>query len=239
MSANRIFRSRASGDEEYWIPVSDLMAGLMIIFLFIAITYIRPILNERNTVKEILVAWDQTEGALFDRLDGEFAGDFKAWNAELDRPTLSVRFKAPEILFNTNEATLRSKFKKILDEFFPRYLMVLNEFHGSLAEVRIEGHTSSEWADVDPDEAYFLNMRLSQERTRTVLRYCLEMPTAAETAPWARHLITANGLSSSKPILVDGVQDRDASRRVEFRVRTKAKQQIVKILETVEWETVQ
>jgi hypothetical protein len=50
-------------------------------------------------------------------------------------------------------------------------------------------------------------------------------------ALWAKQLITANGLSSSQPILVNGMEDKGLSRRVEFRVRTNAEAQLEKIAE--------
>jgi outer membrane protein OmpA-like peptidoglycan-associated protein len=81
-------------------------------------------------------------------------------------------------------------------------------------------------------EAYFANMALSQDRTRAVLEYSL---TQTQLAPalkeWARKRITANGLSSSRPREIDGREDKDASRRVEFRVLTKAKEQLLRIVE--------
>ena len=47
---------------------------------------------------------------------------------------------------------------------------------------------------------------------------------------WAKTKLTANGLSSSKPILKNGIEDKEKSRRVEFRVRTNAESRMVKIL---------
>jgi hypothetical protein len=52
---------------------------------------------------------------------------------------------------------------------------------------------------------------------------------------WAKEKITANGLSSSKLILdKDGREDKEASRRVEFRVRTDAEKRIEAIQEKIE-----
>jgi hypothetical protein len=48
-------------------------------------------------------------------------------------------------------------------------------------------------------------------------------------ADWAQGLITANGLSSSHPILTNGVENKELSRRVEFRVRTNAEKQLEEI----------
>ena len=50
-----------------------------------------------------------------------------------------------------------------------------------------------------------------------------------EQSAWLKGLITANGLSSSQPILVNGAEDFELSRRVEFRVRTNAEKQLEEI----------
>lgn len=233
MAWNKLFTHRAGEDEEHWITVSDLMSGLMIIFLFIAITYIRPLVNERNTVREIAVTWQESEVQLYEALEAEFRADLRRWNAEIDRETLAVRFKAPEVLFAPAKATIRPEFQAILRDFVPRYLDVLAKFRDKIEEVRIEGHTSSDWGGVGGSEAYFRNMALSQERTRAVLEFGLSLAAAERHAEWARAHITANGLSSSRLVMVDGREDPERSRRVEFRVRTNAKQEIVRILETV------
>ena len=234
MSLNRLFGRSQSDEDEHWLSVSDLMAGLMVIFLFIAITYIRPIVEMRDQVREIVVTWNNSEIEIYKALKQEFQEDLPKWHAELDKKTLSVRFKSPDVLFAQSTAVLRPEFEKILEDFFPRYLIVLYRFKSNIAEVRIEGHTSSEWSThTDPLEAYFRNMELSQARTRAVLEYCLNLGFMDLFKNWARKYITANGLSSSQLILRNGVEDVVRSRRVEFRVRTNAKEQIIKVLETV------
>ncbi len=126
-------------------------------------------------------------------------------------------------------------FKNILDDFFPRYLNILRNYRGSIAEVRIEGHTSSEWEGASNAlEAYFKNMELSQNRTRAVLQYCLSLEKAKNDMEWAKENITANGLSSSKIIRQNNGQENPAlSRRVEFRVRTDAEKRILSILQGI------
>jgi hypothetical protein len=63
----------------------------------------------------------------------------------------------------------------------------------------------------------------------------LELPESASDRAWLKRYVTANGLSSSQPIL-DGDQNEDLarSRRVVFRVRTDAETRIEKILQTVQ-----
>ena len=76
-------------------------------------------------------------------------------------------------------------------------------------------------------------MELSQCRTRSVLDHVLQIPEIKEKKGWLKQFVTANGLSSSKLIEFNGEEDKEKSRRVEFRVRTKAEKRIVEILDKV------
>lgn len=225
----------SSLDEDGSLSIADMMAGLMVVFMFIAITYIRNVSEQRDAVREIAVTWQESEVAILDALRDEFEDDLQRWNAEIDAETLAVRFKSPEVLFATGSAELRPEFADILRDFFPRYLRVLGAHSHNLSEIRIEGHTSSAWnRDTSPEDAYFLNMALSQERTRSVLQHVLGLREVEANRDWARGMVTANGLSSSQLIERNGGEDPEASRRVEFKIRTNAKTQILRVLDTLE-----
>ena len=232
----RIFGHGQQHGGDYWISVSDMMAGLMVIFLFIAISYIRPIANTQETIRTIVATWNESEADIHTALENEFRDDLERWNAELERETLTVRFKSPEILFDTGAPELKPMFRAILSDFFPRYMRVLHGFRDAIEEVRVEGHTSSVWESTpDAEDAYFKNMALSQARTRSVLEFGMLLPSSEPYREWACRHLTATGLSSSRLILTaEGAEDATRSRRVEFRVVTNAKRQIVRIIETLQ-----
>ena len=143
----------------HWLSVSDLMAGLMMIFLFIAIIYMRE-------VQKVIFVADETHRAIYTALLDEFEDDLEKWDADIDKETMTFRFNEPEVLFDQGGAELKPMFEQILSDFFPRYVGVLERFEGDIEEVRIEGHTSSEWRnETDTQTAYFRNMKLSQDRT--------------------------------------------------------------------------
>jgi len=108
-----------------------------------------------------------------------------------------------------------------------------NSAKDTIEEVRIEGHTSSEWTRGSTDyQAYFKNMELSQGRTRSVLDYAFGLLETSEERDWVRINMAAVGYSSSRFVLDDhGREDRDASRRVIFRVVTNSETQISRILD--------
>lgn len=229
------FISAKSEDNE-WGPIADLMSGLMIVFLFISVSYMLSVKNEKDKIKEIAIEYNRLQTDLYNDLKNEFENDLEKWGAVLDKRTLSVRFEEPDILFDAGSFEIKKKFKEILNDFFPRYIKRIydEKYRNDIAEIRIEGHTSSEWQyKATADEAYFLNMELSQNRTRAVLNYVLnDIYFDKKVGEWIKNMTTANGLSSSKLIFDSkGEEDKTKSRRVEFRVRTNSEERIVKILE--------
>lgn len=223
-----------ANDSEHWMSVGDLMAGLMMVFLFITIAFMRYLMIEREQITEIAVAYQDKQVAIYDSLVNEFQDDLPRWDAEIDQDSLSFQFKSPDVLFESGESELREQFTLILQDFFPRYLTILREFADAIEEVRIEGHTSSVWnEDSGTSLAYFNNMQLSQGRTRSVLRYVHSLvPETSDDSEWIKQRVAAVGYSSSKLVLDDnGNEDEERSRRVTFRVITNAEIQIRTILE--------
>ena len=236
MSKNRPFLRSTTHDESeesHWLSVSDLMAGLMMVFLFISVALMREAFLERDQIKEIAVAYQENQVAIYNSLMSEFEKDLDKWQADIDGETLSFVFKSPDVLFDRGEALIKPEFKVILDNFFPRYMSVLRGYLDSINEVRIEGHTSSIWNQWTSDsEAYFRNMELSQGRTRSVLNYVYNLKNIESERQWIKRNIAAVGFSSAK-LIIDktGKEDRSRSRRVTFRVITNSETQIRKILQ--------
>ncbi len=209
------------------------MSGLMIVFLFIAVAFMRYTSMEKDKIMNIAVAYQENQVAIFHALNSEFEKDLPIWNASIDSETLSFQFNSPEVLFNAGDSEINQKFKSILSDFIPRYLRVLEQYKTSIDEVRIEGHTSTEWGrNTQKDDAYFLNMELSQSRTRSVLRYAYHLSKlSTEQKNWIKSNFAAVGFSSSRAIFGDdGQEGMERSRRVTFRVITNADIQIRKIL---------
>ena len=228
-----IFANKRS-EEGSWISVSDLMAGLMMVFLFIAIIYAEDADQRAQNVSEIVTEWQDAEMKIYQALEREFRHDLVKWNAEIERDTLTIRFLSPEILFAAGKADLSDKFMSVLDDFMPRYIDLLaTNFDAEIDEVRIEGHTSSEWKGETPDRAFMENMKLSQERTREVLEYSLGLAQIQHLSPWMIKKVSANGLSSARLVMTNGVENKKRSRRVEFNIKTKTKEALFKVLEKV------
>ena len=108
-----IHRKATRQASEHWISMSDLMAGLMMVFLLISVAFMRYVQIERDKIKEVAVAYQNTQVALYRALDAEFVNDLPVWDAEIDRSTLEFRFKSPEVLFDTGNGVLRREHEQL------------------------------------------------------------------------------------------------------------------------------
>ena len=212
-----------------WLSVSDLMTGLMVIFLFVAIAYISRVQKNQS----VLTDYVETKNEMHDKLVKEFAGDTLKWQMAIGKD-LTMKFKEPTVLFASGSYQLTPRFKEILDEFLPRYFNILlnDSLSNKIQEIRIEGHTDNvPLPSYDPDP-YIANAMLSQQRALSVVRYFRSMPAYQLYTTEQKHQLefwlTANGLSYGKSLDSDGEYtlksgksiNKDLSRRVEFRIVT-------------------
>jgi outer membrane protein OmpA-like peptidoglycan-associated protein len=225
----------SSHQEAQWISLSDLMTGLMMLFMLIAIAFMLKVQAEEAQAKRWAEQYRQIRQELYEDLYAAFKDRLTLWNAAFTRD-LILTFQGPEVLFDKGSADLKPRFKEILQDFFPRYVDIIAspKYKGSIQEIRIEGHTSSDWnGATGTEDAYFQNMQLSQDRTRSTLRFVFKLPEVQKDIDWLRSNVTANGLASSHLILKpDGTENAERSKRVDFRILTDAEAKIDKILET-------
>ena len=224
----------AEGENPFSFSIGDLMAGVLFIFVLLLASTMLEIQEKAERDAEIASKYNNIKSDIYFDIAKEFKDDLSQWNAVVDKNDLSIRFSLDESgakvsYFDSGRPEVRQEFKNVLDEFFPKYLSIIAnpKYRDSIEEIRIEGHT-------DSDGSYMLNVELSQGRARNVLNYCLQMaakdPAMKEMMDWAQYKITANGLSYSHPILnANGTENKDLSRRVEFKVRTNAEAQLEEI----------
>lgn len=225
-------------ENPFSLSIGDAMAALLLVFILILSAILLELEETKEKQNIVITEYKNLKQEIYKELYKEFKDDLKVWGAELDSVSLAFKFNEPDVLFASNSSILKPEFQKILNDFFPRYVRILRQeqFIINIEEIRIEGHTSSEWLYTTTDDfAYIENMRLSQDRTRTTLDFVLTQLENSETKIWAKSLITANGLSSSQLVLNnDKSENKESSRRVEFRVRTDAEQRIDDLLRLIE-----
>lgn len=219
-----------------WISVSDMMTGLMMVFLFVSVVFMEQIESEKKAAQKIALTHENYQEELYRSLVSEFSGELAKWNAEVLADT-TVRFKEPDVLFNIGSKDIKPRFEVVLADFFPRYIALLGseKYRDNIDELRIEGHTSSVWeGSKDLTDRYLHNALLSQQRSFAILEYCFKLPGVAAQQTWLTKVLRANGLAFANPVLVGGVEDGALSRRVEFKVKTKADQRIHEILNSLQ-----
>ena len=225
-------------EENYWTYVSDVMTGLTIIFLFIAINYISASSGEiGESAKDIVMDYQLVKTELTSEIKEAFTEDFEEWDAEFNPQTLAFKFNSSDVLFKRGEAELSDKFKEILDTFFPKYIFIIKneKFRDQIAAIQIEGHTSSDWGEGKKRdlEAYLKNMKLSQKRSSNVLKYVLNVANIGKNDLWTRNKLSSVGYSSSRILYdIDGQtrsEDESSSRRVSFKLITDSESKLSKI----------
>ena len=196
-------------------------------------------LTEKNQLAD---KYRELQHDLFLDLTEEMEAYLKKWGATIDPDTLTIRFSSNDG-FAPRSAELKPGYKKVLQEFFPKLIKILEQdkYKNEIEEIRIEGFTAPDSGDPygeGSEHDYVAGVWLSQQRTQNVLLYCLENTEySQETDPkrreaekdWIRKHIVSNGYSLSKPIGTDGKLldgdgeiDKAATRRVEFRIKTNS-----------------
>ena len=203
-----------------WMSVSDLMTGLMVIFLFVSIAYME------------LTEYVDTKNKLYDELHETFkqqiGNDVLAINNDL-----SMRFAKAESLFDNGQWNVSARFENTLEDVIPVYMNVL--LHDSLRthikEIRVEGHTDTKPFGRTDSDPYLSNLDLSQKRAREVVkcmrRICAENFEARDQKQ-IEEWLTAVGYSYTHALDADGNYaaesrkpiDMDRSKRVEIRIIT-------------------
>jgi len=146
---------------------------------------------------------------------------------DIDKKTGSLKL-ASNILFEVGQSTLKDEAKVELKKAFEQYIGTLvknNEIRPHLDKIIIEGHT-------DSDGSYIYNLNLSQKRALAVMEYLLTLDFTKQYN--IRPLMTASGRAYLDNIVKNGVEDKEASRRIEIKFRLKnedAMHEIEKVLD--------
>jgi chemotaxis protein MotB len=132
----------------------------------------------------------------------------------IDKNSGSLRLSS-NILFDKGSAILKDGAKTELKSSFIEYVNTLisnSNISEHIDKIIIEGHT-------DSDGGYLYNLGLSQKRAYAVMNYLLTLDYIKKHN--IKTKLVASGRSYLDPIKVNGVEDKDASRRIEIKFRLK------------------
>ena len=210
-----------------WISLSDLMTGLMLVFMIIAVIMQDPMLCG-NTKRKIHEA-----------LQEKFGHEMKSQSPQ-DKASCSLVITFQRVLFEKDEAKLSGEGKEILRDFLPKYIDVLQDtrFKEHIQEVRIEGHTGN---PTPRHPEYIELVELSQKRARMILQYFVSdkayQGLSRHEQNRLKFKLMANGFGNGRIVDKNGSlvsNSRKApsgiSRRVEFRIVTGPEQKPREVL---------
>ena len=126
-------------------------------------------------------------------------------------------------LFEARSSMLNRGAKKYLADAFEKYILTLTEdkaIETYLESIIIEGYTDSSGSASH-------NLQLSQERAYSVLEYILTLSLMDRDN--LKSYLLAKGLGDAGVIKINGIENKEASRRIKIRFKIKNSQIIRKI----------
>ena len=127
------------------------------------------------------------------------------------------------VLFAVGSYEIKPEAKKQLKETLEPYFAVLlgdKNIKDNIDRIIIEGHT-------DSDGSYMNNLDLSQKRALSVMTFIYSWDEKRN--PLLQTYLSANGRSYSDRIFKNGVEDKEASRRIEIKFSLSNKKAIEEI----------
>lgn len=141
----------------------------------------------------------------------------------VDEKSGAIKFSS-NILFDQNSYILKEEAKKELSSVLKNYLSLLlddKDISKYIENITIEGHTNS-------DGTYLANLLLSQQRALAVMQFLYESNIVDKKL--LSTFVNSSGRSSADLILdKKGLEDKDASRRIEIKFNIKNEEAIKEI----------
>lgn len=205
-----------SDNNIFWTTMSDLMLGLAIVFMTLFVFAMTGF--SQQSIKQRMEQI-QVNKELVEKLNQANI------NAEVDSLTGDIKISDLE-LFELGSYKLSKKGENYLNKFVPIYIDTVFAKEDVLKEIEsvvVQGHTDSQmFAGIkDPNEQYLKNMTLSMQRANSVAEYMFKTNYDKKYTEPLKKLLIVEGRSFSSPVIVNGKEDYNKSRRVELRLKIK------------------
>lgn len=200
----------------FWITMTDLLLGLAVIFIVLFVLamtgFTQAKLQEQQLKSEVAKDLAQELNA-------------KNIKAQIDLSTGAVKLSDLQ-LFELGSYQLSGDGKAFLNKFIPIYLNAVYsnpKIADKVVNIVIQGHTDSQsFVGVSSKDLQFVkNMELSTQRANEVAKYIFYTPYNKAYSAKLRKMLIVEGKSFSQPVIVNGKEDFDKSRRVELQLVVK------------------
>lgn len=200
----------------FWVTMADLLLGLAIIFITLFVLAMTGF--SQQNIQQQQVRMDVSEKIS----EGLKESDI---TADIDKMTGDLKISDVE-LFELNSYILSDNGKRLLDKLAPIYINTIfadKELAGQIGNIVVQGHTDSQmFAGINSkDEQFIRNMDLSLKRANAVAEYMLTTNYNKKYSDKFRKILVVEGKSFNEPVLVNGKEDYDKSRRVELKLNVK------------------
>lgn len=210
--------NQGGNDNVFWVTMSDLLLGLVVIFLVLFVFAITGF--TQNKIQEHKSQYEVSE---------KLVEQLKKNNITADVDKFSGRIKISDLeLFELNSYELSPKGRQYLAKFVPVYFNTImndKEIRKNVSQIIVEGHTDSQAFSGanSPEMRYFKNLDLSMKRASSVAQYMVFSNYKGKKAYESDmlKLLSVQGKSSSEPVFVNGKEDYAKSRRVELKIMFK------------------
>lgn len=200
----------------FWITMTDLLLGLAVIFIVLFVLamtgFTQAKLQEQHLKSEVAK---------------DLAQELNSKNiyAQVDLSSGIVKLSDLQ-LFELGSYQLSNDGKAFLNKFIPIYLNAVYsnpKTADKVVNIVIQGHTDSQsFAGVSSKDLQFIkNMELSTQRANEVAKYMFYTPYNKAYSAKLHKMLVVEGKSFSQPVLVNGKEDYDKSRRVELQLVVK------------------
>ncbi len=218
----------------FWVTMSDLFLGMFMVFttLFFAFVtnsgqsncaaqeatqeMVQEVVKEmsKQNIKVKMINEDKPEAPKpNERID-----------VEIDPQTGLVRISNLQ-LFTLNSSELTPSGRAFLNKFIPVYFDCIykKDLSKYVSSVVIQGHTDTTnfKGNYTVEQQYMKNMDLSMNRAYNVANFVFQKCSNKKYGSELTHTVRVEGVSSAKPIIINGIEDKNKSRRVELRLLLK------------------
>lgn len=204
--------SKQEGESPFWISFSDLMSALMVLFLVVMAVTLIAVTKSVTAVDQAKIQRESEITGLMAQIKRQSLEK----NVRVDETTYRIDL-GEVVRFDSGDASIKPDAAKFLRSYIPILLNAQETEAGRkwMRRVVVEGFT-------DSDGTYLYNLRLSLERSRSVVCTLFASPSEGER-PLSSHqlrqiqdLFLVGGYSFNSSVIDDKAAARVVELKIEF-----------------------
>lgn len=214
MFARQVFKrpSKVEGESPFWISFSDLMSALMVLFLVVMAVTLIAVTKNVTAEEEAKIRREKEIKGVMALIKKESLKK----NVKVDDVTYKIDL-GEVVRFDSGSFSIKPDAARFLRDYVPVLLEAKNTAEGQkwMRRIVVEGYT-------DTDGTYLYNLRLSQDRSRSVVCELFAAPAEGENAltqaqlRQIQDLFLVGGYSFNSSVIADKAAARVVELKIEF-----------------------